>query len=198
MMALSATVAEAVVVAQDFSGFSRAVDVGGGQGRLIAAVQRANPGLRGVLFDRPQVVAGAGRLLDGVGVAERCEVVGGDMFEVVPGGGDAYILSRVIHDWDDARATAILVNCRRAMADREAKLLLVERVLPDRIEPAPATQAKALSDLNMLVRTGGRERTEAEYRGLLQAAGLRLARVLPTGTQVSLIEAKPTRRAQAQ
>ena len=116
---------------------------------------RANPGLRGTLFDLPSVVEGAPALLAEAGVADRCEVVGGDMFEAVPGAGDLYVLSRVVHDWEDARAAAVLRNCRRAMHG-QARLILVERVLPDRVEPVPAAQPVVLSDLNMMVRTGWR------------------------------------------
>ena len=188
MTALSATTAAAVVWACDLSGVGRVVDVGGGQGRLIAALLRANLELRGTLFDLPSVAAGAPRLLAEAGVADRCEVMAGDMFEAVPAGGDLYVLSRVIHNWDDARAAAILGNCRRAMAGR-ARLLLVERVLPDRIEPTSAVQPQVLSDLNMMVRTGGRERAGGEFGALLVAAGLRLERVVPTEAPVSLVEA---------
>lgn len=190
MTVVSATVAGAVTAAYDFSGHSRVVDVGGGQGRLIAAILQANPRLRGVLFDLPGVVAGAARVLAEAGVADRCEVVGGDMFAAVPGGGDVYVLSRVLHDWDDERAIAILANCRRAMSGAAARLLLIERVPPDGVDTAPATQAMLLSDLNMLVRTGGRERTKAEYGTLLGVAGLRLSQVMQTDTQVSLVVAE--------
>src|SRR3954464_11275426 len=179
MTVLSDTTAAAVVAAYDFSGAGLVVDVGGGQGRLIAAILRANPGLRGVLLDLPSVVAGAPRLLAEVGVAEHCEVVGGDMFAGVPEGGGLYILSRVIDSFDDARAAAVLTNCRRAMGER-GRLLLVEPVLPDRVEglATPPIQADMLMDLNMLVRTGGREPTQAEYR-----------RIIATEGSVSLVEA---------
>lgn len=190
MTALSATTAAAVVAAYDFSGASRIVDVGGGQGRLIAAILRANPGLRGVLLDLPSVVAGAPMLLADAGVAERCEVVGGDMLEQVPAGGDLYVLSRMTNNWEDARAAAVLRSCRRAM-DAHARIVLVERVLPDRVEPIPEVQPLVLSDLNMLVRTGGRERTAGEFAELLAAARLRLERVVPTDGPVSLVEATP-------
>jgi O-methyltransferase domain/Dimerisation domain len=190
MTVLSATTATAVAAACDLSGVGRVVDVGGGQGRLIAALLRANSGLRGTLVDLPSVVEGAPRVLAEADVADRCEVVGGDMFEAVPAGGDLYVLSRVIHDWEDARATAILGNCRRAMG-RRARLVLVERVLPDRVEPTSAVQSQVLSDLNMMVRTGGRERTEGEFGALLAAAGFRLEGVVPTEAPVSLVEAAP-------
>jgi hypothetical protein len=190
MTALSATTAAAVVAAYDFPGAGLVVDVGGGRGRLIADILRARPRLRGVLLDLPGVVEGAPGLLAEAGVADRCEVVGGDMFAGVPAGGDLYVLSRVVDSFDDARAVAVLANCRRAM-DARGRLLLVEPVLPDRIGTAapPDVQEDMLMDLTMLVRTGGRERTEAEYRAFLAAAGLRLERIVPTAASVSLIEA---------
>ena len=188
MSAMAATAAEAVVEAYDFGGARHVVDVGGGQGRLLATVLRAHPGMRGTLLDRPDVVEGAGALLAEAGVADRCERVGGDMFAAVPEGGDAYILSRVIHDWGDGEAVAVLARCRGAMAEG-GRLLLVERVPPERATPSAPAQGHLLSDLNMLVRTGGRERTEAEYRALLAAAGLRLTRVVPTRAPWSIVEA---------
>ena len=190
MTVLTATTVTVVTAACDLSGVGRVVDVGGGRGRLIAALLQANPALRGTLFDLPSVVEGAPQVLAEAGVVARCEVVGGDMFETVPAAGDLYVLSRVIHDWEDARAIAILETCRRAMAE-SARLLLVERVLPDRIKPTPAVQPQVLSDLNMMVRTGGRERTRAEFGMLLAAAGFRLERVVPTAAPVSLVEATP-------
>jgi hypothetical protein len=120
-------------------------------------------------------------------LSERCEVIAGDMFDAVPEGGDVYVLSRVIHDWDDAESIAILKNCHRAMKSG-SKLLLIERVIPNRIEPSPLNQSILLSDLHMMVMTGGRERTEAEYRALFEAAGFALTRVVPTASGVSVIE----------
>jgi SAM-dependent methyltransferase len=192
MTVLSAATAAAVVTAYDFSQLRLVIDVGGGQGRLIAAILRANPAVRGVLLDLPSVVDAAGRLLAEASVAERCEVMGGDMFTAVPEGGDLYILSRVINSFEDDRALAVLANCRKAIGER-GRLLIVEPVLPDPVEvTAPASvQADLLMDLNMLVRTGGRERTGPEYHAFLAAAGLRLERLIPTGGSVSLIEAVP-------
>jgi hypothetical protein len=138
------------------------------------------------------VVEGARALLAEAGVADRCEAVGGDMFEAVPAGADLYLVSRVLNSFDDARCAAVLANCRRAMGGRAgARLLLAERVLPERAEPTPAVRSHMLADLNMLVRTGGRDRSEAEFGALLAAAGLRLERVIPTGAPVSLVEAVP-------
>jgi SAM-dependent methyltransferase len=163
------------------------VDVGGGHGALLAGILRAYPGLRGMLFDQPPVVAGAGQVLAAAGVADRCTVVGGDFFEGVPAGGDAYLMKNIIHDWDDARATTILQHCRRAISPG-GKLLLVELLLPP-----PNTESFApWADLEMLVMTpGGRERTESEYAALFTAAGFRLSRVVPTESPFSVIEGVP-------
>jgi SAM-dependent methyltransferase len=186
MTSLVTQVADAVAEAYDFSGSRTVVDVGGSHGALLVAILRANPGLRGVLFDLPHVAEGAEGRLGAAGLLERCEVVGGDMFEGVPVGGDIYILSRVIHDWDDERSSAILQNCRRAMAP-SGKLLLAEEVIPVGDTPSYGK----LSDLHMLVSPGGQERTEAEYRTLYEAAGFTLRRVIPTRSRVSVIEGTP-------
>lgn len=167
----------ALTEAYDFSGLARLVDVGGGHGRLLATVLRAHPTLRGVLFDRPEVVAGAAATLAAAGVAGRCEIVGGDFFAAVPPGGDAYVLRQIIHDWDDDRAVAILSNCRRAMPE-SGRLLVVERALaPDHRRALPVLHL----DLQMLVLLGGRQRTDDEYGALFAAAGFHLAQVVPLG-----------------
>ena len=173
----------AVAAAYDFSRLTRLVDVGGGNGALLAAILSAYPHLRGILFDRAEVVAGAPAILMAAGVADRCEVVGGDFFEALPSGGDAHIVSRILHDWDDDRAVEILRTCRRALPEH-GTLLVVEQVLPPRELPPPA----AFIDLAMLVIAGGRERTEAEYDALFDAAGFRLTRTIPTTSPYSIIE----------
>ncbi|MGH3755020.1 MAG: methyltransferase [Pseudonocardiaceae bacterium] len=187
MTSLSTSDAASIIKAYDFTRFSTIVDVGGGRGGLLAAILAANPHLRGVLFDRPAVVAGAGEEISGAGVAGRCEVVSGDFFDSVPGGGDAYLLSRVIHDWDDDHAREILGTCRAAMADT-ACVLLAESVLPEGAAPSMGK----LMDVEMLVMTsGGHQRTEAEFRVLLARAGLRLTRIVPSTGLTSLVEAVP-------
>jgi len=163
-----------LAAAYDFAPLGTVVDVGGGQGGLLAAVLRAHPHLRGVLFDQPQVVAGAAPVLRAAGVADRCEVVGGDFFAAVPAGGDAYLLSQILHDWDDARATALLRVLHQA-ARPGARVVAVERVLPPGDAPHPAK----LGDLNMLVLAGGRERTEAEFGALFAGASFELTRIVP-------------------
>lgn len=174
----SAREAAAVVGAYQFDRFRRLVDVGGGTGVLLRAILDATPGLDGLLFDRPEVVEAA-----------SLPAVGGDFFTAVPDGADAYLLSRVIHDWDDTEAAAILRTCRRAMP-AGGTLLLVEAVLPRRAADDPAA---IRMDLHMLALLRGRERTEDEYAALLDLAGLALTRSVPTGTGVRILEARRTR-----
>jgi len=183
MTGMTNAVTGAVMESYDFSAFRKVVDVGGGHGSLLASVLSANPRAIGVLFDAPSVIAGA-RELEGAGVADRCEKVAGDFFQSVPQGGDAYLLKWILHDWDDERSVAILTNCRRAMAE-DGKVLLIEAVLPPGNDP----HFGKLIDLNMLVMTGGRERTEEGYRRMLEASGLRLTRVVPTPSPMSVVEA---------
>ncbi|MDQ4102725.1 MAG: hypothetical protein M3186_03035 [Actinomycetota bacterium] len=187
MTSFSASETASVVEAYDFSRFNTIVDVGGGRGGLLSAILAANPHLQGILFDVPTVVAGADDEISGAEVLDRCKLVSGDFFDSVPEDGDAYLLSNVIHDWDDDRAVQILRTCRAAMADT-ACVLLAEFVLPEGAAPSVAK----LEDLEMLVMTaGGRQRTEAEFRALFSRAGLRLTRVVPSTGMVSLVEAVP-------
>jgi SAM-dependent methyltransferase len=179
-------VGDAVVRAYDFSRFQTLVDVGGGYGALLSTILTRTPPLRAVLFDRPEVMPGARAHLESAGVLARCQVVGGDFFHGVPQGGDAYLLSRVIHDWNDERATVLLSQCRRAIQPG-GTLLLVEEVLL----PGDAPCYGKLSDLNMLVGPGGQERTEAEYRALYTAAGFELVEVMPTESRMSLLVGVP-------
>jgi hypothetical protein len=175
---------EAVLAAYDFSAFRHVVDVGGGQGTLLAEILRVCPQARGTLFDQPQVVARAPDNLQKRGVSDRCEIVGGSFFEAIPEGGDAYLMRHVIHDWEDEEAIAILKVCCRAMHD-SAKLLLIERS----VAPPNEMPATKFSDLNMLVAPGGRERTRDEYAALFEKSGFELTRVVPAGTS-NVIEAR--------
>ncbi len=187
MTSISTSETVSIVQAYDFTHFSTIVDVGGGRGGLLAAILSANPHLQGVLFDVPAVVAGADDVISGAEVVDRCKVVSGDFFDSVPEGGDAYLLSNVIHDWDDDRALEILSTCRAAMADT-ACVLLAESVLPEGAAPSMGK----LVDLEMLVMTsGGRQRTGAEFRTLLGRAGLRLTCIVPSTGLISLVEAVP-------
>jgi SAM-dependent methyltransferase len=191
MSAVSAFTGPAVARAYDFAAIDRIVDVGGGHGRVLASILKEHPKLRGILFDLPRVIEGAPSFLARAGVADRCEVVGGDMFASVPAGGDVYMLSHVIHDWDDECSIKILQACRRAMSPG-AKLVIVDRVMPGQIRADLMAQGNARIDLVMMTgTTGGRERTATEFQTILDAAGLRLQRVIPTRTADSLVEAAP-------
>lgn len=190
LVEMTRLICEGVVRAYDFSGLRRIADVGGGYGELLACILRANPTASGILFDLPHAMEGARRHMEEAGLASRCEFIVGDFFESVPGGADAYCLKSITHDWNDDRSLAILENCRRAIAG-DARLLLVEEVVPDHLEASAANQAVVQSDLNMLVTLGGKERTEAEFRDLLAAAGFRMARLLPAAGTTCVIEAFP-------
>jgi hypothetical protein len=185
MNSLATTAGGAVVDAYDFSGIGVLVDVGGGQGELLAGILAANLDMRGILFDQPHVVAGAGPVLERAGVADRCEVIGGSFFEQVPVRADGYLLKSVIHDWDDAPAIQILQRCRAAMADTD-RLLLVEYLVRPGNEPDPLK----FRDLMMLVMVGGRERTADDFRRLYAEAGFRLTDVVPA-PPYSVIEGRP-------
>jgi SAM-dependent methyltransferase len=180
----TAAFAPGLAAGHDFSGLRTVVDVGGGKGALLAAILQAHGLLRGVLMETPAVAAAAGPVLEAAGVADRCEVVAGDFFAGVPDGADRYLLANVLHDWDDDRAVAILAECRKAMA-KDGRVLIVERLIPDNPEQALPT---LLSDLNMLIVTGGKERTNAEYSSLLTRAGLILDRVTPVSFPYGVIE----------
>jgi hypothetical protein len=182
MTSFSANGANAVLQAYSFEGIQKLVDVAGGHGFLLQAIMKATPGLRGVLFDLPQVVEGSAPVLSEV--RNRCEVVGGNFFDAVTVSADAYCLKHILHDWDDARSTQILKNIHKS-ALPDAKLLLIEMVIP----PGNAPSFGKLLDLEMLVMTeGGKERTEAEYRELLSTAGWKLSRIVPTQAPISVIE----------
>ena len=186
MTSLSSGVVDAVVRSYDFSGIRVLLDVGGGEGVLLAAILTANPSLRGILFDQPHVVGSVGPLLQRAGVADRCEVVSGSFFETVPGGADAYLLKSVIHDWDDEATMEILRTCRAAM-DERGKLLVVERIIRPGNDPDPAK----FSDLNMLVVPGGQERTADDFERLYAEAEFKLSNIIRTGTPYNIIEGTP-------
>jgi hypothetical protein len=194
MTSLSGPVNSAMVAALDLSTIRTLVDVGGGHGAMISAILHANPALRGILFDIPSAIEGARPQIEAAGLAERCQLIGGDFFEKVPAGGDAYIMKWIIHDWDDERSVAILRNCHAAMTDG-GRLFLVERVLPAQVERSPRPgQEPAFADLNMLVLNGARERTEEQFRALLDAAGFTLIRIISTPPPMahSILEARRT------
>ena len=183
----TAAVATTVAAVYNFSGMRTVVDVGGGYGIFMVTILKAYPVLHGVVFDQPHVVAGAQALLETAGVANRCEIMAGDFFATVPGGGDAYVLSNILHDWNDKRAVKILTNCRQVMAEN-GRVLVVDGLIS---EDARHSLLALTTDLAMLVITGGRERTEAEYGQLFAAAGLRLTKVIPVLFPDCVIEGVP-------
>lgn len=174
----------------DFSGARRVVDIGGGHGALLTALLNAYPAMHGVIVDRAHAIDGAKAAIATAGVAPRCEFTVGDFFESIPGGADIYLLKSILHNWNDERAAVILGNCRHAMSG-EARLLVIERAMPARMQDTAREQAMARTDLNMLVGLGGRERTEAQYHALFAAAGLKLMRVITAGRELSIIEGAP-------
>ena len=176
----------AVAEAYDFSAVGTVVDVGGASGNLLSTILGRHAKPRGVLFDLPHVVRDAPKLFAARGVADRVSIEAGSFFERVPAGGDAYVLSHIIHDWSEEQCLTILGHFRRAMKPG-ARLLIVEMVLPEGDTPHPGK----ILDMTMLVLPGGQERTESEYSELLGKAGFRLARLVPTESAVSVVEAVP-------
>ena len=174
----------AVAEAYDFSSIGSLVDVGGASGNMLGHVLSRHPGLRGVLYDLPHVVVDAPPLLERFGVQDRVTIESGSFFESVPAGHDAYLLSHIVHDWDDRENAKILGNVREAMKP-DSKLLIVEMVLPEGDEP----HMGKMLDMMMLLVPGGEERTSSEYAALLEPNGFRVTRVVPTASPVSVVEA---------
>lgn len=186
---ISARASAALIANYDFTGVEKVVDVAvlGGYGNTLIPLLRANPTMTGVLYDLPFVIDGARSAIAASGVGDRIDLLQGHCLATVPTGGDVYVLMFVIHNWDDDRAVQILRNCREAM-NPNGKLLLVEMLLP----PGNAPFVGKFVDLESLLTTpGGYERSEAQYRSLLQAAGYQLARIIPTETANSILEAVP-------
>jgi hypothetical protein len=169
----------------DFSDIPVLADIGGGNGSLLTTVLQKYPAMKAILYDLPGVTERAKISLQTAGLADRCQVIGGSFFESVPGGANAYLMRHIIHDWDDEKATRILKNVHRAIPNA-GRLLIIESVIPPGNEPAFGK----LLDLHMLVVPGGKERTEHEYQTLLEAGGFRLARIVPTKAEVSVIEGR--------
>lgn len=173
----------AILDAYDFSGINVIADIGGGNGSKITAILQKHPEMRGILFDLPHVVERARPKIEAAGLSDRCQLVSGDFFKAVPSGADAYVMRHIIHDWDDDKSLVILKNCHAVMSPGN-KLLLVESVIPPGNEPF---MGKFL-DLTMMLIPGGKERTEDEYRELYDKAGFDLVRIVPTSTEVSVVE----------
>ncbi|VFA91160.1 Multifunctional cyclase-dehydratase-3-O-methyl transferase tcmN [Nocardia farcinica] len=190
MRQVSLPIAHLVPVSYDFTRHRTVVDVGGGDGTLIAQILRGARSVRGVVFDSPTGVAEAASTLAAAGVAERCRVEAGDFFTAVPAGGDLYVLKNILHDWDDDRCVTILDRCR-AVVPADGRVLIVESVLPDTVDTADP--APYLTDISMLVNMGGQERTRAEYERLCRRAGFAVVAAHPTvfPTSYSLLEAMP-------
>ncbi len=173
----------AIVEAYDFSDTGKLMDIAGGHGILLTGILKANPQMYGILFDLPSVIEGANEWLEKEDVSSRVELASGDFFENVPAGADVYMMKHIIHDWDDERSIKILQNVRSAMNDT-GKVLIIEMVIPEGNESSPSK----ILDLQMLIGTGGKERTEDEYGKLLEASGFRLTKIVPTKSPLSVIE----------
>ncbi len=177
---------QAMIDAYDYTGVNTLVDIGGGNGTVLGAVLKKYPAMKGILYDLPGVIERAKKNLADAGLATRCQTIPGSFFESAPPGGDAYQMRHIIHDWTDEQCHTILGHIRKVIP-KQGRLLVIEMVIKSRNEYQPAKWL----DLNMLVLPGGRERTEAEYRDMYARAGFRLERVLPTPTEVSVIEGRP-------
>ncbi len=186
MSSVSTTDAPLIAQAYDYSGFRHLVEIGGGEGKLLATILEQNPNLHGTLFELPEVIESARGAGFWSRIKERCQLQGGSFFESLPDGADAYLMKHILHDWDDPEAGEILDAIRRA-ARPASKLLIAEWVLSGANEPSPGK----LIDLEMLIMPGGRERTEPQWRELLSAHGFRLERVIPVPNQQCLLEATP-------
>lgn len=183
MVSQTAPLTGAVAAAYDFSPFETIVDVGGGRGSLALGILEAYPHLRAIVFDQPTVVVAARQAIEAAGLTSRCTADGGDFFDAVSEGGDAYLLKYILHDWDDERCVAILRSCRRTVP-ANGRLLVIELLIPSGNAPSYAKS----QDVNMLVNLGGRERSEAEYRELFRTAGFTLTRTIPVHGELHIIE----------
>lgn len=186
MTSFSSHELEPVINAYDFSQFKTVVDVGGGHGTLLAQILKRNPEMHGKLFDLRAADEAAISIMEKQGVKNRCELIPGDFFESVPQGCEAYILKRVIHDWDDDKAVAILETCHKAISDK-GRILIIERVIPQGNEPSFGK----LVDISMLTLSGGLERSESEFKTIIEKAGFKITNIMATGCPLNIIEAMP-------
>ena len=173
----------AIVEAYDFSDINTLTDVGGGLGVLMEEILIANSAMKGIVADIPSVIQKTREMIQARGIEDRCQAVECDFFKKIPSGSDAYLMSNILHDWSDEQCRIILTNCKHAMKN-ESRLLVVEIIVPAGNEPSVAK----LLDLEMLVMTGGRERTEAEFNYLFESSGFRLSRIIPTKENICIIE----------
>lgn len=189
MVQVTKQVAAHVPTLVDLSPTGHFVDIGGGHGALLAAMLKHYPEARGTLAELPHALGGATAFLNAEGLTHRVNLVGASFFEGVPQGGDAYFLKSILHNWDDEKCAEILANCRKSMA-QDAKLVLIERIMPVKLSISVDNQAVARADLNMLVGLGGRERTLDEFKALLQDADFRIINCAPAALDFNVIEAK--------
>jgi ubiquinone/menaquinone biosynthesis C-methylase UbiE len=189
MSAMTALVTDEVVAWSGWHEAETVVDVGGGHGQLLLAVLAAHPHLRGVVFDMATALSGACSRIAGAGLEARAHFEAGDFFTSLPAGADCYVMKSILHNWDDERCRVILDNCRR-MASPHARLLIVERIRPQRLRECVADEGVARTDLNMLAGLGGRERTLREFAALLKDAGFSVTSAARTSFEFSLLEAR--------
>jgi hypothetical protein len=186
MAASSELLNQAISTKYDFSNYDKLIDVGGGIGGMISAILEKNPNLKGAIYDQPSVIEQAKGFLESKGLSDRCETIAGSFFKSVPEGGDIYSMRWILHDWEDSKSLTILENIKKVLP-ANGKLLLAEAVVPEVGDP----HFSKFFDLIMLVMTGGRERTEKEWRTLLEKAGYTIERIIPTESFLSIIEAVP-------
>ena len=184
MVGIHGRESDAIAKAYDFTGINVVADIGGGNGSQMIGLLRHEQDLKGIIFDLPHVIEHAKTNVEKAGLTDRCELVGGSFFESIPAGADLYMMRHIIHDWHEDKALAILRNCHTAMPEG-GKLLVIESVIP----PGNGPFGGKFLDLVMLLIPGGKERTEDEYRTLFAKAGFELSRVIPTDTEVSIVEA---------
>jgi SAM-dependent methyltransferase len=193
MAGFTATYVASVLASFSFAPFRTIIDVGGGDGSLLIAILERHAATEGVVFELPSVTERTAQRIAAACLTARCTAVPGDALATVPEGGDAYLLSRVLHDWDDATAARLLRNCAKALS-RDGRVLVLERIVPHQpehyVSPRPALSDTTLTDLNMMAMTPGRERTLPEWESLFATAGLVLSRVTPTRTAIFVMEAK--------
>jgi ubiquinone/menaquinone biosynthesis C-methylase UbiE len=189
MVELTRLVAAEIGESYDFSGADLVMDVGGGHGELLAAVLERNPRLRGVLFEQEHALTGAQSHFAQRGLEQRIELSAGDFFDAVPPGADVYMMKSILHDWSDMDAARILRNFERVMAPR-SRLLVIEHLMPEVLEPTALHRALDARDLHMMVALGAAERTRAQFVELLHATGFVAERVITTPTTFSIIEAR--------
>jgi hypothetical protein len=188
MAVQTSAVARAIVAAHDFSKYRYAIDLGGGYGALVSVLLQRYPQLHGASADLAYMESDAIAFLRQAGVAERAKFIATDFFQSVPAGADCYLLKFIVHDWDDEDALVILRNTAFAAGDK-GTVLIIEQIMPERVAADPQHTTVVRGDIQMMVATGGMERTASEYRALLAAAGLKLNRIIPTASQFSIIEA---------